>query len=153
MNQLVYDLAKVLHIIGIVAAAGISLIDFILFRYFRKVYALNTGEGVVVEGILRRLQRVMAVGMMLIVISGVMMMFYLHAVWGQQLWFRIKIGVLVLIIINGLLFRRRLGNRIHASSASRHEWGHALRVSVTAAQIVQLVLFVIIFTLSIFKFN
>jgi hypothetical protein len=157
MNQLVYDLAKVLHIAGIVAAAGISLIDFILFRQFWTIYERHTGEGIVIERVLLRLQRVMAIGMMLIIVSGVMMMFYLHAVWGQQLWFRIKMGLLLLVIVNGLAFRRRLGNRIHArvTAEANGLWVHegSLRANITAVQGVQLLLFMIIFTLSIFKFS
>jgi uncharacterized membrane protein len=100
MNQQVYDFAKTLHIVGITAAAGMSLIDLIIFRYFWNVYQQHTSEGIVIERLLVRLQRVMAVGMMLIVVSGVMMMYYLHAIWSQQLWFRIKMGALALIIIN-----------------------------------------------------
>jgi len=157
MNQLVYDLAKVLHIAGIVAAAGIGLIDLILFRYFWNIYGQHTGEGIVVERVLMRLQRVMAIGMALIIISGVMMMFYLHAVWGQQLWFRIKMGILLLIVVNGLVFRRRLGNRIHARVIAEPNglWitQGSLRGGLTVVQLVQLLLFIIIFTLSVFKFS
>jgi uncharacterized membrane protein len=157
MNQQVYDIAKVLHIVGIVGAAGTCLIDLVIFRYFWSIYPQRAQEGVAIEHLLIRLQRVMAIGMMLIVVSGVMMMFYLHAVWGQQLWFRVKMGVLLLIIINGLAFRRTLGNRIHTRVAAEPDglWTHqaSLRPGITTVQLVQLMLFVIIFTLSVFKFN
>jgi hypothetical protein len=157
MNQQVYDIAKVLHIAGIVGAAGTCLIDLIIFRYFWNIYPQHTTEGVAIEHLLTRLQRVMAIGMMLIIISGVMMMFYLHAVWGQQLWFRVKMGLLLLIVFNGLAFRRALGNRIHTRVAAEPNglWVHqaSVRLRITTVQLVQLTLFVIIFALSVFKFN
>lgn len=157
MNQQVYDIAKTLHIVGISVAAGTSLIDLILLQYFWNIYRLQIQEGVVIERLVGRLQRVAAVGMMLIVLSGVTMMFYLHAVWGPQLWFRIKMGVLLLIIINGLSFRRILGKRIHArvmqESTVRWTQQGSLRSGVTVVQLVQLAFFLVIFVLSVFRFN
>ncbi len=90
MNQQIYDTAKTLHIVGITAAAGMSIIDLILYQYFWSLYPQRMQEGIVVERLAGRLQRVTAIGMMLILISGITMMFYLHSVWGQQLWFRDK---------------------------------------------------------------
>jgi hypothetical protein len=157
MNQQVYDIAKTLHIVGISVAAGTSLIDLILLQYFWNIYRLQIQEGVVIERLVGRLQRVAAVGMMLIVLSGVTMMFYLHTVWAPQLWFRIKMGVLILIIINGLSFRRILGKRIHArvmqESTVRWTQQGSLRSGVTVVQLVQLVFFLVIFVLSVFRFN
>jgi hypothetical protein len=157
MNQQVYDIAKVLHIVGIAAAAGMSVIDLVIFRHFWKIYPQHTGEGLAIERLLLRLQRVTAIGMMLIVVSGVIMMYYLHTVWGPQLWFRIKMGVLLLIIINGLALRRRLGNRIHARVAAEPNglWieHSTLRPGITTIQLIQFVLFVVIFTLSVFRFS
>jgi hypothetical protein len=157
MNQQVYDIAKVLHVVGIVAAAGMSLMDLVIFRYFWKLYQQHASEGIVVERLLVRLQRVMAIGMMLIIVSGVTMMYYLHTVWGQQLWFRIKFGILLVIIINSLAFRRTLGRRIHAhviaETGSFWVQQGSLRSGITSVQWIQVILFVIIFILSVFKFN
>jgi hypothetical protein len=157
MNQQVYDIAKTLHIVGISVAAGMSLVDLILLQYFWSIYRLHLQEGVVIERLVGRLQRVAAVGMVLIILSGVTMMFYLHAVWGQQLWFRIKMGVLLLIILNGLSFRRVMGKRIHArvmqESTVRWTEQGSLRSGVTLVQLAQLVFFLVIFVLSVFRFN
>jgi hypothetical protein len=157
MNQQVYDIAKTLHIVGISVAAGMSLVDLILLQYFWSIYRLHLQEGVVIERLVGRLQRVAAVGMVLIILSGVTMMFYLHAVWGQQLWFRIKMGVLLLIILNGLSFRRVMGKRIHArvmqESTVRWTEQGSLRAGVTLVQLAQLVFFLVIFVLSVFRFN
>lgn len=157
MNQQVYDIAKTLHIVGISVAAGTSLIDLILLQYFWNIYRLRIQEGVVIERLVGRLQRVAAVGLMLIVLSGVTMMFYLHTVWGPQLWFRVKMGLLLLIIINGLSFRRVLGKRIHArvmqESTVRWTQQGSLRSGVTVVQLMQLVFFLVIFVLSVFRFN
>jgi hypothetical protein len=93
--------------------------------------------------------------MLLILISGITMMVKLHEVWGAQLWFRIKMAVLLLVIINGLGFRRMLGTRLKkviAGYTAVENWG-ILKRNFTIVQFVQLALFVLIFILSIFKFN
>jgi len=157
MNQQIYDTAKTLHIVGLTVAAGMSILDLILYQYFWGLYPQRAQEGVVIERLAGRLQRVTAIGMMLIVISGITMMFYLHSVWGQQLWFRIKMIVLLLIIVNGLSFRRILGARIHKRVTQEPDglWTQqgSLQPGLTSVQIIQLMFFIVIFILSVFRFN
>ncbi|MBT1684982.1 hypothetical protein [Dawidia soli] len=152
MNQQVYDAAKTLHIAGITVAAGMSLMDLILFRYFWNSDPRQPQEGILIEKIIGRLQRVMGIGMLLTIAAGVTMMVYLHAVWGQQLWLRVKMGILLLLIINALSFRRILGKRIHARMTQEQNV-QTLRSGMTAVQLTQLVLFLVIFVLSVFRFN
>jgi len=157
MNQQIYDTAKTLHIVGITAAAGMSIIDLILYQYFWGLYPQHMQEGIAIERLAGRLQRVTAIGMMLIIISGITMMYYLHSVWGAQLWFRIKMIVLLLIIINGLSFRRILGTRIHKRINQQPDGPRAplrsLQPGITSVQIIQLMFFIVIFVLSVFRFN
>ena len=111
------------------------------------------------EDTLHRLQKFMGFGMLLIIISGIIMMFYLHQVWGQQLWFRVKMGLLLLIIINGLGLRRALGNKLKKQLNSFGGDGDlthvrpALKKNITTVLVTQLFFFIIIFVLSVFKFT
>ncbi|MGG7662100.1 hypothetical protein [Dyadobacter sp. BHUBP1] len=83
------------------------------------------------------------------------MMIELHQVWGVQLWFRVKMAVLLLIVINGLGFRRavgkRLGQALSDCSLTTH-WRAANR-NFMLVQLIQMLLFLVIYVLSIFKFN
>lgn len=157
MNQEVYAIAKIVHIVGISVAAGTSLLDLILLQYGWNIYRRHIQEGLVIERLVGRLQRLAGIGIGLLILSGVTMMFYLHAVWGQQLWLRIKMGVLFLIILNALTFRRILGRRIHTRMMQEPDarWTHAgsLRPGITLVQLVQILFFLVIFVLSVFKFN
>jgi len=155
MSATFYNAALVLHIVGITMMAGVSFIDFITFRAFSRMYATDPASGLVLENYLNKLQRYLGIGMLLILISGITMMAKLHEVWGAQLWFRIKMGILLLVIINGLGFRRMLGTRLKkllSGNAVVENW-EVIKRNFTLVQVVQLVLFIIIFTLSIFKFN
>jgi hypothetical protein len=156
MSATLYNAALVLHIMGITIMAGTAFIDFITFRVFCKVYATDVVKGLVLESYLHRLQRFLGIGMLLIIISGVAMMIKLHEVWGAQLWFRVKMGLLVLVIFNGLAFRRRLGaqlKKLTAGNAPADERWSRIKRNFTTVQAIQLLLFTVIYILSVFKFN
>jgi uncharacterized membrane protein len=158
MNYLVYNSALVAHIVGITLMAGTTFIDFILFKLFWKVYPSDKAKGLILEDVLFRLQRFMGIGMLVILISGVLMMVYLHQVWGEQIWFRIKMGMLILIIINGLGVRRGMGSRLkkllsEGPSESFDARLSRLKRNTTVVHALQLLFFTIIFALSVFKFN
>jgi hypothetical protein len=162
MNITVYDTALVTHIVGITMLAGTTFIDFVTFRHFWKIFPDDKTKGFVIGDILYRLQRFMGIGMLLILASGILMMAYMHQVWGEQTWFRIKMGVLLLVIINGLAFRRTLGTklkRLMTEIASGNTTGNVgarlsmLKGRITIVHILQILFFITIFTLSVFKFN
>ena len=159
MAHIIYNIALVAHIVGITIMAGTTFIDFITFRQFWKNFSSNKTKGLLIEDLLNKLQRFMGIGMAVIIISGVVMMIYLHQVWGQQIWFRIKMGFLVLIIINGLGFRRILGSRLRKaitaglSGPSFEKDSSTIERNVLIVHIFQMFFFIVIFVLSVFKFN
>lgn len=159
MSITLYHIALVTHIIGITVMAGTSFIDFVAFRILCKAYPADTVKALVFKDYLYSLQRFLGLGMLLIVASGVAMMIKFHEVWGAQLWFRIKMGILLLIIINGLWLRRRVGNALKNITVKNdsmiitaQKW-NTIKRNLTAIQLVQLLLFIIIYVLSVFKFN
>jgi hypothetical protein len=159
MNPTIYNIALVAHIVGITVMAGTTFIDFITFRQFWKTFPGDKMKSVSLEAYLYKLQKFLGIGMLIILISGISMMAYLHQVWGAQIWFRIKIGVLILIIINGLALRRRQGSRLKKLMAADlpgielSEKTSTLRRSITVTQVFQLFFFLIIYVLSVFKFK
>ncbi|WP_118972929.1 DUF2214 family protein [Taibaiella koreensis] len=159
MSTAFYHAALVLHIIGITLMAGASFVDYITFNMFYKAYATDKNKGLVLGDYLYKLQRFLGIGMLLILVSGILMMIKLHEVWGAQLWFRIKMGLLLIIILNGLGLRRMLGTRLRKMLGDNAtvnipatKW-QDIRKRFTIVQLIQLLLFILIFTLSVFKFN
>jgi len=159
MNPGIYYSALVVHVVGITLMAGTSFIDAMIFQQFWKAFPADITTSRLTENILYKLQKFLGIGMLLILLSGVTMMFYMHTVWGQQTWFRIKMGILLLIIINGLLIRRRLGASLKKLLAEMSTDTHfaanrtKLKRSITTVHLFQILFFCIIFTLSVFKFN
>jgi uncharacterized membrane protein len=159
MSTTFYHIALVAHIVGITIMAGTTFIDFVTFRTFWKAFRRDKAKALLLKNYLYKLQKFLGIGMLVILVSGVLMMIKLHEVWGAQLWFRIKMGVLLLIIINGLGLRRRLGSKLNKmltadlSDNSSGEDFNRISRNFTAVQEIQMLLFVIIYVLSVFKFN
>lgn len=97
--------------------------------------------------------RIMGICLGLIVTAGILMMVNMHQVYGGQIWLRIKIGLVLIIILFRILstrsynqFKRRLNNEAMASF-------NDIKKRLTVFQVVQLVLIAGIITLSVCKFN
>lgn len=159
MSTTFYNIALVAHIVGITIMAGTTFIDFVTFRFFLKFSKVDKVKSLVVASYLHKLQRFIGIGLLVILVSGITMMVKLHEVWGAQLWFRIKMVILLLIIINGLALRRKLGSNLEKiltedfSMKSIGKKWNRLKRNFTIVQIIQILLFIIIYALSIFKFN
>lgn len=159
MNPTVYNLALVLHIVGITLMAGATFIEYITFRQFWRTVAYDRNKATSVWETITNQQKLMGFGMLIIILSGVTMMYYLHEAWGAQLWFRIKFGLLIIVIFNGLGARRILGSRLNKTLTLAEPQGNVIdltakiRTNILVVHVIQLLLFLTIFVLSIFKFT
>ena len=148
-----------LHIIGITLLAGTTVVDFVLTRKFWAFYAINPQEGILVKKMLNRLPALIGIGTGLVLLSGIGMMAVFHTVFGAMLWFRIKIVLVLLVILNAILFGRRQGARLNrlliagASQPADQQSLDQIRRNMNLFHLTQLTLLLIIFFLSAFKFN
>ena len=159
MNPNIYHAAIVLHIIGISLLSGATVFDYLGFRQFWRFVTMDRTRSMIVLESNAVCQRLMGIGMGLIIVSGIVMMYYMHSIWGEQIWFRIKFVLLVLVIINGLGIRRMLGSkltkRIHLITPDVDLTIElvAIRRNISGVHILQFILLFSIFVLSVFKFN
>jgi hypothetical protein len=87
------------------------------------------------------------------------MMAITKGVFGEQVWFRIKFGLVLLVIVNGLAVGRRQGTKLRgllvkqAEGEQTEEAIMKVKNNLRLFHMVQLFVFLIIFVLSVFKFN
>jgi hypothetical protein len=159
MNQNIYQAALVLHVAGITMMGGATVVDYLAFRKFWASLMHARTRAITLLEVGTTCQRIMGIGMLLIIISGVAMMAIMHGVWGEQIWFRVKFGLLLLIILNGLGIRRilasRLSRQVHDISPEVDVTNmfSKLQMGLSLVHAVQFILFIGVFVLSIFKFN
>jgi hypothetical protein len=155
----IYHISLVTHIVGLTMMAGTTFVDYVLFKQFWKQLAINEAKGLAINEAMSKLPILFGLGITLLIISGVSMMAITHGVFGEQIWFRIKFGLVIIIIINGLAVGRRLGLKLRkilsekASEKNVEEKLFKVKSSLSLFHISQMALFITIFVLSVFKFN
>src|SRR5882757_9425427 len=97
------------------------------------------------------------IGGLLLIISGIGMMAITHGAFGEQIWFRIKFGLVVILILNGLLVGRRQGLKLRKAVADDAIviplQVKGLKTNLNIFHLVQLCIFLMIIFLSVFKFS
>jgi uncharacterized membrane protein SirB2 len=149
----------VLHIIGLSTMAGTALVDFVCYRKFWKLYANGKEKAAAILPVLATFRFLFAGGFILLLISGIGMVALSHGLFAEQRWFRIKMGIILLAIINGAILGGRTAMKLRRVVAADiagtnvEESRNSLKGRLRMIQIFQLLLFVTIFVLSVYKFN
>lgn len=155
--QALYHAALVTHIIGLSMMAGLTLADYIMFRQFWKIFHVDLEKARGIRTATSKLPVLLATGFILLVLSGVTMMAITHGVFGEQLWFRIKFALVVIIFVNAMVVGRRQGGKLNKAlfqPDTSSSYGLAgIRNNIRLFHLAQMVLFITIFSLSVFKFN
>ena len=146
-----------MHLMGFVMVAGTTVADFIAFRQFWNQYELDTVKGRAVFQAISKFPILFRIGIILIILSGVGMMAITHGVFGEQLWFRIKFALVIMVILNGLITGRRQSRRLsgilNAELPDNFVKIARVKGNLKMFHYVQLTLLFIILFLSVFKFN
>ncbi|OQP42854.1 hypothetical protein A4H97_11910 [Niastella yeongjuensis] len=97
--------------------------------------------------------RIMGICLGVAVLMGIGMMIQMHQVYGPQLWFRIKIGLLIVLMVVRIFYSRNLGqlkkginNEIKVSFAD-------LRKKISLFQLLSVLIIGCIIILSVARFN
>lgn len=153
-----YQIALVTHLAGLTTMAGSTLVAYVLMGRFWSLYAKENTKALPVFDTVIKLNTLFAIGILLLILSGVTMMALTGGAYGEQIWFRIKFGLIVAVIINGIAVGRRQGRKLMSmlsntlSTDLQEELGNAKR-AMTWFYLSQLAFFLVIYTLSVFKFN
>lgn len=155
----IYHLSLVTHIIGLTLMAGTTLVQYIIFKKFRKLVETDHSKGITILDSTSRLPMLLGIGIILLILSGVSMMAITHGAFGEQIWFRIKFGLVIIIIINGLAIGRRQGIKLRKLLDEKVS-GNLIEARLLKLEnnigyfhFIQLGLFLTVFVLSVFKFN
>jgi uncharacterized membrane protein len=152
-----YPAFLTLHLAALTVMAGTTLIDYIAYQTFWKLFDQKNEVPVDLLQLMNKLPRFLGIGAAVIIATGIGMMVLTHGVYGEQLWFRIKFGLVVLIILNGLLVGRGQGMKLrkllNEDIADLTGRIGRVRVTLNRFHIMQLAMFLAIIFLSVFKFN
>jgi hypothetical protein len=157
-QQIIFYLLLVLHICGIATAIGMTLANLIAFRQFWKIYALNKEQGVSSFRGINKFQLFGMLGLLLAILTGIGMLWVAHGIFAEFFWFKIKMSLVLLLLINGFTLGRtqniKLQKLISAEKkpAKLPDDVKSLKRNLQIFQIIQLSLFLLIITTVISKF-
>ena len=157
-------LGLVMHISGIVLMVGMTIAAFILQWQSWEVIPFGKERMRPLRRVGKRINLLQGLGGLLIIAGGVMMMIALHGVVMHQAWFRIKLVLLGLIILNALAVLMPAGRKLrrlltgimpeHAVTPGSTVLSGdlmAIRGRMLLFYILQLSFFLLIFILSAFQ--
>lgn len=152
-TQHLYQSLVVLHLIGFLLFAGSTIADFIGIRQFWKQYALDTTKAPAVLQAMSFFPIIMRIGIGIIIISGIGIMFMTSGVYGEQIWFRIKFGLVLLVIANTLFVGLRQRAKLKKALVADTGIPEKVKGNLHLFHLTQVVCIFIIILLSVFKFN
>lgn len=166
--QTLLQISLITHIVGITFMAGATLVEYLFIKHFWKRYASDRLGAIASIENGFNFHRMVDIGVVLLILSGVTMFLIFHGIFAKQIWFQIKIGLIVIIALNGSIIGRRQDKKLkellslekgnlHQKSLLGQEnyKKEIIRMKnwLSLFYITQLLMFLTIFTLSFFKFN
>jgi hypothetical protein len=138
-------------------AIGKTLAGFIAHQQFWKLFETNRGHGIAAFKAIAKFQTAGIIGLLLLILSGLTMLTLVQWTFLSLLWFKIKLFIVLLLIVNGFTLGRTSTLRLQrfVLKGVKHAQPDAVTVkrSVRIFQAIQLSLFLLIILLSVFRFT
>jgi len=151
-------LGLALHLAGITMMVGTFLAGYFNNRQLWSFLPQERDKALIVSKATARYSLWQMTGGVMILLGGILMMVAVHGVFMRQVWFQVKMGLLVLLILNAVVTARPAAKKLRRLLAGKEEGMDSLILAMTRRRLMvfyglQLGLFLAIFVLSAFKFN
>lgn len=154
-SQTFLQLDLVLHITGFTMMAGTVLAWFAVYRRLDKYILVDKPRALTTLDSISSFPRLVGIGAALLITSGIAMVIIFKGTVAQMIWFKIKMVLVLLILLNGALILQRGGNKLKhllQSSTPSNTAITVLKSRLNIANTIQLFFFLTVFILSIFRF-
>ena len=158
MNTLILlQISIILHLVGLTLMAGTTVAEYITFNTFSKLFDKNRERSLSLLELLKKLSGLLGIGAALLILSGIGLFIITNGVFIHQLWFRIKLLLIGILILNGFLVGSRQESKLKTGINETGEHGNeqitkAMR-NLRIFYRVQMGIFFIIIVLAVFKFS
>jgi uncharacterized membrane protein len=142
----------IIHLIGLALMAGTTVADTVTFNTFSKSFQKEGMPSLTLLALMEKFSALLGIGAALLIISGTGMMIITHGAFAHQIWFKIKLAVILTLILNGFLVGGRQKSKLKKSMDSGDYACNAIS-NIKLFFLAQMGLFLTIISLSIFKFN
>jgi len=158
MNTLILmQILLILHITGLTLMAGTTVAEYITFNTFSKMFDKQWEKSLSLLELMKKLSGLLGLGAALLILSGIGLLIITQGAFMHQLWFKTKLLLILMLILNGFL----VGSRQHSKlMRGIVENGMDFKEQIKNAMLnlrlfyrVQMGVFLLIIILAVFKFS
>lgn len=145
------------HLAGLTIMAGTTIIDFFTFKTFCRLIDHSDNKALNLLPLMSGYGSFVRAGAAILILTGAVMFLMMKGIWWDQLWFRIKIALVLLLVLNGMLVGNKQGTRLRSMACEGFpdfiQRSAQIRANLDRFYITQLLLFFLIILVSTIKFE
>ncbi len=155
--HLILRVLLVLHITGIVIMAGTTMIDYLTFKTFWQFADQGDARSLGLIPLMAKYGAFIRTGATIIILTGITMLSLEKGGSLNQSWFKVKMVLVFLLVLNGLFVGNTQGHKLretvtaNASDFMQHTLH--IRESMSRFYLLQLTLFFSIILISLIRFD
>jgi uncharacterized membrane protein SirB2 len=152
--MILLQVCLVVHLAGLALMAGTTVSELIVFRAFSKRLGKDGVASSSLLDLAAGFPMMLGIGAGALILSGIGLMAVTHGAFTHQLWFQVKMLLIVAIILNGFItggkHERRLKEGIRTNTPDMIK---SAATNLQHFSMTQMALFLVIIILAVFKFN
>lgn len=108
--QFIIRCLMALHIAGIVIMAGTTLVDYLTFKTFWKLAEHGDNRSLGLVPLMEKYGALIRAGAVTLMLTGLAMLILQKNDWTHQFWFKVKLVLFFLSLLNGMFVGNTLGH-------------------------------------------
>lgn len=153
MNTMILlNIFLIAHLSGLALMAGTTVADTVTFNAFSQSFRKDGTPSLTLLALMDKFSVLLGIGAALLIISGTGMMIITHGAFAHQIWFKIKLTLILTLILSGFLVGGRQKSKLK-KNLDRREQAETAMGNIKLFFLAQMGIFLVIILLSIFKFN
>ena len=150
--MIILQILLVVHLTGLALMAGTTVADTVTFRFFSKSFEKEREQSLNLLALMEQLEALLGIGAALLILSGTGLLIITHGAFVHQIWFKIKLALILTLILNGFIVGGRQKSKLKRVT-NTYEQTKAAISNIKTFYLVQTGLFLSIILLSVFKFS
>jgi hypothetical protein len=156
-TQTLRQVLLIMHLSGLTLMAGTTVAAFVTFRAFTKRFTIKSESSSGLLQLLSNLDAIKGTGGILLILSGIGLTYITGWVFLHMLWLQLKLSLALLLPLNEILVGNRQLKKLKTAFFENNP-DSATVIKMTIPKIavfytIQLLLFLGIVVLAVFKFN
>jgi hypothetical protein len=151
------QICLVIHLTGLALMAGTTVSEYVTLKAFRKILSAGNEKAMSLLQLMKKLSVLLGLGVALLILSGTGMFIITGGAFIHQFWFKVKLILILVLILNGFLVGSRqelkLMTSINENGGRLNEQLSKAVSNLSTFYKIQMGIFFIIIVLSIFKFS